>query len=115
MVGTLQDILIPVEGASKMSDVGLDGLSGRLRRSVTPQFIDQPVGRHRLSGADREDREQSPPLATSETHRPPIGCDLDWPQEPQLHPFEITPPHSTMPAPFAVRLPAIRLTSRIRR
>jgi hypothetical protein len=82
----------PGERRPQAGDVDLDRVPGGPRRLVRPGQLDQPLGRHRPVGLQREHREHEPLPARAEPNRPPGVCRGDPTQQPDLHQ---TPRHPT--------------------
>ena len=66
-------------------DVRLQALSGCRWRPFPPEQLEQGVGGDGLVRAEQKYREQGPLLATADGVRPPIGNDLERPEDPEIH------------------------------
>jgi len=64
----------------------LDDRSRRRRGVLSPQLVDEPVGRHGFAGVEDQQREESAPAPGGEGDTPGPFEDLHSTQDPELHP-----------------------------
>ena len=70
---------------AQLRDVQLHHLGRRRRRLLAPQPVDQPLGRDRGAGVEREHREQGTRLRAAEDDRAIACADVDGSEEKDLH------------------------------
>jgi hypothetical protein len=77
-------------------------------RTVAPQVVDQAVGRHHLPGVQQQVGQQGALLGARDHDRSRAVVDLQWPQDPELHPTSASVPtanpqrHVSAPAHRAI-------------
>ena len=72
--------------ATELEDGDLQRISRLLRRPVTPQIVDQTLGRHDGPGPEREQREQRALAAARHPDRPPVvAANLQGAEKAHLH------------------------------
>ena len=67
-------------------DVRLQRLRGGRRRALAPEIVDERVLRHDLVRAEEEGGEQRTLLGAAEVDAPAVLHDLEWAEDPKLHP-----------------------------
>jgi len=75
----------PVQRPAQPGHVALEHVAGRRRRCLSPQLVDQPVGRDHPAGVEEESSEHSPRLRAAHVKPPAAVPHLDRPQDPELH------------------------------
>jgi hypothetical protein len=70
---------------AQLRHVELHQLGGRRRRPLTPQRVDQAIGRHRRAGVQRKHGQQRARLARANGDRPLIDAGLHGSQESDVH------------------------------
>jgi hypothetical protein len=65
--------------------VSLQGLGCRRGTTLTPQLVDQPIGRQRLVGMQQQQREQRALLAPAERHHTALIEDLERAEDAEVH------------------------------
>ena len=72
----------------------LEGLPHRRRRPLAPQLVDEPVGRHRLVGAQEEQGEDCTFLRPGDLDGPAVVQDFERPEDPEVQPCARLPDSS---------------------
>ena len=90
-------------------DVRLQRLRGGRRRALAPEVVDELVLRHDLVRAEEEGGEQRTLLGAAEVEAPAVFHDLQWAEDPKLHPaltpfFPAPNPSSAPPGARCKRL-----------
>ncbi len=80
------------ERLSQLRDPDLDCLARGRGRTLTPQGIDEPLRRHRLTGVKEKNGQHSALLRSPERHLTTVLPDLQRAQNAELHPTNVHPP-----------------------
>jgi hypothetical protein len=65
------------DGPAQAVDIHLKRLGGGTRRRLSPQLVDQPLPRQRLTGCEQQRGEQRPLLRSPERDRPAVENRLE--------------------------------------
>jgi hypothetical protein len=76
---------VVAERAAKLRDVGLQRLERRPRLSLTPELVEQPVGRDDLVPMQEQQREQGARLPDARESEPVAISHLKRAEDPKLH------------------------------
>src|ERR671923_201963 len=108
--GRLRHENVRPEQLPQLGDEVLKGGRSRLRRVLTPERVDQAVGRDGAAGIDEEEREQGPLLRPAERQRFAVRAHLDRPEDAELelarefgHEPVLAPPSAVDHGPLAAR------------
>src|SRR5918992_28417 len=74
--------------------VDLDALRSRPRRRLTPQSIDQAVGRNHLVGVQQQGHKERTLATAAEDEQPIVTDHLEWAKKTELHPRSQSSGHS---------------------
>ena len=77
----------------------LERLDGSRRRPLAPQRVDQPLRWHRLARVQEQHGEQRPLLRSAQLKLTAVLPDRKRPQDPELHPPNVTPVTSKLQSP----------------
>ena len=77
---------VRLEKRAKTGDVTLDRVSGRGRRVLTPDVVDQPLDRNDLVRMQEQHGKHGALLRSSKRDRDPVDADLQGPEDEELEP-----------------------------
>ncbi len=77
---------VVADGLAETQHVGLDDLARCLGRFFSPDLVQQGLGGHDLVRPDQQMSQHRALLRPTERKRTATGVDLEWSQQPELHP-----------------------------